>query len=173
MSINSENSLPAVKRKRRTDHLQPWKPGQSGNPGGRPKALIEVRDLARTHTTAAIQTLAEMLKAKNERVRVAAAEALLDRGWGKAPAVLNIEERSLQVQISTAELVSRFRDLLPADVAGCLPNAQDIPRLDIPRLPDTLQHSIRPQVIDVEAVQVTQAGRNDDSVLRAGGDEKA
>ncbi|WP_447986972.1 DUF5681 domain-containing protein [Nitrospira sp. Nam74] len=32
-----------------------WKPGQSGNPGGRPKVLIEVRDLARNHGREAIE----------------------------------------------------------------------------------------------------------------------
>jgi hypothetical protein len=40
-----------------------------------------VRDLARQHTEAAIQTLVEALK--NERTCVAAATALLDRGYGK------------------------------------------------------------------------------------------
>jgi hypothetical protein len=29
-----------------------FKPGHSGNPGGRPKGSIEVRNLAREHTTA-------------------------------------------------------------------------------------------------------------------------
>lgn len=55
--------------------------GQSGNPNGRPKVNNELRDLARRHTEAAINALAEALK--DERHRVAAASALLDRGWGK------------------------------------------------------------------------------------------
>ena len=59
----------------------PFAPGQSGNPGGRAKADHRVRDLARAHTEAAINALAEALK--NERTSVAAAVALLDRGWGK------------------------------------------------------------------------------------------
>lgn len=58
--------------------------GKSGNPGGRPKADAQIKELARQHTTAAIKTLVTALKAKGERTRVAAAEALLDRGWGKA-----------------------------------------------------------------------------------------
>ena len=58
--------------------------GQSGNPGGRPKMAESVRDLARAHTEDAIKTLVAMLKAKTDRARVAAAQALLDRGWGKA-----------------------------------------------------------------------------------------
>lgn len=63
-----------------------WQKGQSGNPGGRPKGLKEVEEAARQRTELAIKTLEEV--AKNKRAspgaRVAAACALLDRGWGKA-----------------------------------------------------------------------------------------
>jgi HEAT repeat protein len=69
--------------------------GQSGNPGGRPKAEGHVRDLARAQTTNAIQTLVEALEDPNGRVRVAAAMALLDRGWGRPTQV--IEEQAPEV----------------------------------------------------------------------------
>lgn len=62
----------------------PFQKGKSGNPGGRPKADVQIKQLARAHTSTAINTLVKALKAKGERTRVAAAEALLDRGWGKA-----------------------------------------------------------------------------------------
>jgi hypothetical protein len=59
--------------------------GQSGNPGGRPKVLAELRDLARRHAPAAVRELARLaVKAKNEGARVAAIKELLDRGYGKA-----------------------------------------------------------------------------------------
>lgn len=61
-------------------NLKPWKPGQSGNPGGRPKGIAA---LARQHTDKAIEVLAKALDSKDERVRVTAAEKLLDRGYGK------------------------------------------------------------------------------------------
>jgi hypothetical protein len=61
-----------------------FKPGESGNPGGRPKVVAEVQDLARQHAPAAIVELARLaLKAKNETVRVAAIRELLDRGYGR------------------------------------------------------------------------------------------
>lgn len=62
-----------------------WKPGQSGNPSGRPKVPVEVRDLARAHTTEAIAALARTLKDKRapHAAKVAAANAILDRGYGK------------------------------------------------------------------------------------------
>jgi Family of unknown function (DUF5681) len=61
--------------------------GRSGNPGGRPKGDGEIRELARQHTITALQTLAEICQnGENESARVAAANALLDRAWGK-PAI--------------------------------------------------------------------------------------
>ena len=60
-------------------------PGQSGNPGGRPKDEHRVAELARSYTLEAIDTLVELMReGKDERVRGTAAQALLDRGWGKA-----------------------------------------------------------------------------------------
>ena len=60
-------------------------PGQSGNPGGRPKDHHRVAELARSYTVEAIDTLVELMRGgKDERVRGTAAQALLDRGWGKA-----------------------------------------------------------------------------------------
>ena len=60
-------------------------PGQSGNPGGRPKDEHRVAELARSYTVEAIETLFELMRCgKDERVRGTAAQALLDRGWDKA-----------------------------------------------------------------------------------------
>lgn len=58
--------------------------GQSGNPGGRPRDEQKVAELARSYTREAIETLVELMRSGNdERVRGTAAQALLDRGWGK------------------------------------------------------------------------------------------
>jgi len=49
------------------------------------KAPIDIRSLARTHTEAALRTLAGIMNQPDapEAARVAAANSLLDRGWGK------------------------------------------------------------------------------------------
>lgn len=62
-----------------------WKPGQSGNPNGRPKIVGEIRDIARQHTAEAMNALAQIVKDKKapQSARVAAATQLLDRGYGK------------------------------------------------------------------------------------------
>ena len=40
---------------------KPFKKGQSGNPGGRPKVVAEVKELARAHTGEAIETLVSIM----------------------------------------------------------------------------------------------------------------
>ena len=57
-----------------------FKPGQSGNPGGRPKGIAAK---AREHTDKALDVLVEGMADTDPRVRVAAAKEVLDRGWGK------------------------------------------------------------------------------------------
>lgn len=66
------------------------------------KAPTEIRSLARKHTAGALKTLAHVMNAKNapESARVAAANSLLDRGWGKAATVLeNSDDGPLQILV--------------------------------------------------------------------------
>jgi hypothetical protein len=64
------------------------KGGPSPNPKGRtkqPKTSAEVRAIAREHTVGAIETLVKVHKNPKAPfpARVAAAEAILSRGWGR------------------------------------------------------------------------------------------
>jgi Family of unknown function (DUF5681) len=65
--------------------------GQSGNPGGRPKVVGEVQELARQHSAEAINTLAAIMKDPKAppAARVLASNSILDRAYGKAPQTLN------------------------------------------------------------------------------------
>ena len=63
----------------------PFQKGQSGNPGGRPREVADVRALARSRGKEAIDTLYEIMTDKSApaNARQAAAVALLDRGYGR------------------------------------------------------------------------------------------
>ena len=77
------NSRMATHKKKRMTSGQ-FAPGVSGNPGGRPKDEARVAELARSYTAEAIGTLVELMRhGKDDRVRGTAAQALLERGWGK------------------------------------------------------------------------------------------
>lgn len=57
------------------------------------KPTLEIRSLARAHTETAINTLAHIMRSSDAppSARVAAAQGLLDRGWGKAEQTLKVE----------------------------------------------------------------------------------
>ena len=57
--------------------------GQSGNPHGRPKIPLEVKEAIRVACPEAVRVLIELLGSKKEAYRLEAAKTLLDRGYGK------------------------------------------------------------------------------------------
>jgi hypothetical protein len=93
-----------------------WLPGRTPNPGGRPRAGITVVSLARKHTRAAVETLAEIAadpKAKRKD-RIAAAEALLNRGWGRPVIAVSEEQQQVILVIEGPD-----RGIMPS--RGCSP----------------------------------------------------
>jgi len=71
-------------------------PGKSGNIGGRPRGFAVMRDLARQKTEKAINTLVSIMDGRKSpaNARVAAAVAVLDRGWGRPTQELSEGEPS-------------------------------------------------------------------------------
>lgn len=72
-----------------------WKPGQSGNPGGRPKGLARrVRELVGGDGETITHFMLDTLKNEDAemRDRMEAAKWLADRGWGKAANHAPIED---------------------------------------------------------------------------------
>lgn len=76
--------------------------GVSGNPSGRRSDLAQYRDKCRQHTDEAIKTLVEALGDGDGRVRVAAAQALLDRGWGKPTQPISGDDNADPVRLDLA-----------------------------------------------------------------------
>jgi hypothetical protein len=79
------------------------------------KAPTEIRSLARAHTESAIRVLAGIMNETRApaAARVSAAQALLDRGWGKADQKLTLDRRSVS-ELSDAELAERLAELTAA-----------------------------------------------------------
>lgn len=81
-----------------------WKPGVSGNPGGRPAVSADLKAICRAHTMEAVQALLEALKSPRERVM--AATALLDRGYGRPVQTQNVRVIRDISDLSDDELIA-------------------------------------------------------------------
>jgi hypothetical protein len=70
------------------------------------KTLIEIRSLARSHTRTALNVLVGIMRSKDATAaaRVSAANAILDRGWGKATQTVETGDDS------PLELIHRIED---------------------------------------------------------------
>ena len=83
MSVSSE-SRPVTDRKA---PKTAFKAGQSGNPGGRPKKTPEELDLiaaCKAKTPAALAVMSDiMANGENEKNRLTAAMAIIERAYGK------------------------------------------------------------------------------------------
>ena len=89
-----------------------FRKGQSGNPGGRPKVLGEVQELARQHAPTVIVELARLaLRAKSETARIAAIRELLDRGYGRPRQAMEVSvpaDNPLQLLLDEIDARSRI-----------------------------------------------------------------
>jgi hypothetical protein len=80
------------------------------------KSLPDIRSLARSYTRSSILALAGVMRAKDatHAARVSAANAILDRGWGKPPQALQSGEGN------ALELIHRIERVIvkPDDSEG-------------------------------------------------------
>ena len=57
--------------------------GQSGNPGGHPKLPADIRESFKAKAPEALEVLTRCLQSGDDRVAMMAAQAILDRGYGR------------------------------------------------------------------------------------------
>jgi hypothetical protein len=84
----------------------PFAKGQSGNPAGRPrKHIADLSREARRYADLALRTLVKICKDGAERNRLAAASALLDRGYGRPVTAIDLITAGKKLsELSQAEL---------------------------------------------------------------------
>lgn len=125
-------------------HLPKWKPGQSGNPGGRPKG-VHARIAAMTNDGQDILELfADVMKGRikgTPRDRLDAAKELSNRLWGKAPEmVVNLSAHGslgeAAAEMADVHLESLARALTATSPMAQLPEIIDVsPAIPVPSAP--------------------------------------
>ena len=85
------------------------------------KAPTDIRSLARQHTALAVKTLVGIAAQRTapQSARVAAAQALLDRGWGKPKQEVEVNQ---EVTISLADSLARIAPLDNDNIIDITPN---------------------------------------------------
>jgi hypothetical protein len=149
---NSLTEITANKAKRKVNpkslaNLQPWKPGQSGNPAGKPRSTTEMKQKAATYTDLALEVKAmtlQLAKLKLQRAleiltdpnnvpsahdieiatqaidtaALGAAVAMLDRGHGKPQQKVEHDLSSVFDQMTDAEVEQYVIEKAGAMVTG-------------------------------------------------------
>jgi Family of unknown function (DUF5681) len=96
-----------------------FKPGQSGNPGGRRKELKEVMELARSYSEEAIGRLVFWIRSDDPRASPAACVALLDRAWGKPQQSVDVTgQLTLSALVDAALGITRAPEPEPPVIEG-------------------------------------------------------
>ncbi len=92
-------------------NLRKWKPGQSGNPKGMEPGVGHVRELARQHTEESVEKLVEIMRDENAppSAQGAAANSLLDRGWGRPDQSVTVDNG--ESLLSILDEIERRADL--------------------------------------------------------------
>jgi len=97
MNLRKPPVLSEEAKARRNANLKPFKKGSSGNPTGRPQEYGKVLHAARGHSLEAIETLVLVMRNGKPGEAMMAAQALLDRAWGRPKVTVDaeIEARSI------------------------------------------------------------------------------
>jgi hypothetical protein len=95
-----------------------WLPGRSANPGGRPGVPEVIKATLRELSPRAVERLGELLDSADERIRLEAAKAILDRHLGR-PAIqadLTVRNGTSTEHLRALLEVARKRRAEPIDL---------------------------------------------------------
>lgn len=113
---------------------KPFPKGIGGNPMGRPKRTPEEVALAeacRAKTSEALGIIEELMRTSdNDRVRLAAAQFIIERGWGRAPERIELLAAKVDLTVERALLSPReayLRLIKGSDAEECLGEPEPLP----------------------------------------------
>jgi hypothetical protein len=93
-----------------------FRPGQSGNPGGRPQSVSAIQLAARRHCLEAIERLADIMRngGPDAPAKIAACRELLDRGFGRPAQSIDlaVSARKQILEMDADQLAAAERHLL-------------------------------------------------------------
>lgn len=96
-----------------------FKPGQSGNPNGRPKKVLELEQVAREASIDAFKRIIKLSKSSDERIALAASIALVERAAGKPKQSVAVDTKSKGLnEMSTEELIALIQAERDSDGAS-------------------------------------------------------
>lgn len=99
----------------------PFKKGQSGNPGGRPKMPEDLKRAMQGLAEDAIKVLQEAMQSDDLRARILAAAHVLDRGYGKPTQAVDLTAKTdfgaAHLEALKASMQSRREDRAAAEAA--------------------------------------------------------
>jgi hypothetical protein len=85
-------------------------PGVTGNPSGRPKVVEEIQQIARQAAPAAFQRIVELAGSADERIALAASQAILDRAYGRPVQAVQSEVKKIDVNQMFLEAVKAVNE---------------------------------------------------------------
>lgn len=87
-----------------------FKPGHSGNPGGLPKPVREIREMCREHGPKLIERLLEIAQNGSTEHSLVAMKELLNRGYGRAEnySTVKLDTNST---LTDAEIEQKIKEL--------------------------------------------------------------
>ncbi len=93
---------------------RPFRPGESGNPGGRPKADPATKEILLEGGQSAARFMVALVQDKSARngERLRAAEYVLDRLLGKSVQPILTEARRDEESMTLGEMMAALRELL-------------------------------------------------------------
>jgi hypothetical protein len=68
--------------------------GKSGNPGGRPKSLADIQEIARSRSGEALDVITRIMREGKPLEQLQAARLVLERAWGKPVAPVDSPDDS-------------------------------------------------------------------------------